>query len=313
MKNAPIWLVPSVIKEAESADVIQECFESEKIYCIRKISISLVGISLILLSAIYLDVTYDPPADLFYSIRGRGGLGISGLAYSFWLRQRHVTKQPDFLKYKLIFALFIFSCVTYQLKYSFDYANRARYVPAVFFVLGIYALRVGPTFSAIFFSIYTAIIFIFSYFQPENLTRDLNLIALVAISVFFLQSRIQHEARYFVGQWRARQILSNSANEAKISASAAYRELIKLVYPHVVEMVQAGKQIEETMPVGHSKAVSLCFDIAGSSSIVHEKYNAALQSFLAKLYKLMFLNYNGETLVANGYRIKDLGESYCQV
>jgi hypothetical protein len=50
-----------------------------------------------------------------------------------------------------------------------------------------------------------------------------------------------------------------------------YNQLSKLVYPHQLERIKLGDELENTMPLKEGKAVINVFDVQGSSDIKHER------------------------------------------
>src|SRR5690606_3157489 len=50
-----------------------------------------------------------------------------------------------------------------------------------------------------------------------------------------------------------------------------YAQLSKLVYPHQLEMIKSGDQLENTMPVEKGRAIINVFDVQRSSEIKHER------------------------------------------
>jgi hypothetical protein len=50
-----------------------------------------------------------------------------------------------------------------------------------------------------------------------------------------------------------------------------YKQLSKLVYPHQLQMIKLGEELELTMPLKEGKAIVNVFDVQKSSEIRHEK------------------------------------------
>jgi hypothetical protein len=90
----------------------------------------------------------------------------------------------------------------------------------------------------------------------------------------------------------------------------AYKELAKVVPPHVVKHIEQGLPLESSMPTGFGEAFVMSFDVIGSSTIKNPGYPAAMDRFMTQAYALMMENYNGRTLTANAYRIKDTGDGF---
>ena len=94
----------------------------------------------------------------------------------------------------------------------------------------------------------------------------------------------------------------------------AFKQLEKVFFSHQIKQIRSGRELEETMPTGPGEACVICFDIAGSSKIQHEKTKEFLQRVFRRCYELMHENYDAATLVANAYRIKEMGDGFiCSV
>ncbi len=90
----------------------------------------------------------------------------------------------------------------------------------------------------------------------------------------------------------------------------AYNELKKIVYPHQVEDVWNGKSLEDTMPVGRNHAYTLVFDVIASSKIALDNPRAFLSKVFHECSEAMMDQYDGKSLVANAYRVKELGDGF---
>lgn len=94
----------------------------------------------------------------------------------------------------------------------------------------------------------------------------------------------------------------------------AFKQLAKVFYPHQITRIRSGSDLEATMPVGDEEACVLCFDIVGSSAIRHEKAKAFFQSVFRHCNEVMNRSYDPQTLVANAYRVKEMGDGFiCSV
>lgn len=90
----------------------------------------------------------------------------------------------------------------------------------------------------------------------------------------------------------------------------AYGELTKLVYPHQVEQVQVGQQLEDTMPIGTSEGFSLCLDIIQSTKIKHPRFAAALRAFRGRALDLMMDGYTAQPLRSSAFRLQETGDGF---
>ncbi|MBY0372322.1 hypothetical protein K2X33_16700 [bacterium] len=307
--QAPFWLVPKSIRREANDGLLMEWIHEEQAYCSRKLALSAFFSAIAFAFCIYLDINYDPPASLEYALRGRGLIAAIFFTAAMILRWKPPQKWISaFMFQKLSFGIAVMAAVAYQFQYSEDYLNRARYLPPMIFVLGMYAGRVGPSFTALFSLVYAGVATYFNIHHPGHFQEDLNHFTIAVVGVFLFQNRIFYEARHFVSEWRERTRLATAEREAKILASHAYKELTKLVYPHVVDQIQSGRQIEQTMPSGSSRAAVLCLDVIDSSRIIHEEFPGAMERFQGAMYELMSRGYDAKTLTGTGYRVKDVGD-----
>jgi class 3 adenylate cyclase len=90
----------------------------------------------------------------------------------------------------------------------------------------------------------------------------------------------------------------------------AYSELKKIVYPHQVQRIWAGKSLDATMPLGRSEAFSLVFDVIGSSKLSMEDPRKFLSDVFSTCSAIMMEEYDGERLIANAYRVKEMGDGF---
>lgn len=94
----------------------------------------------------------------------------------------------------------------------------------------------------------------------------------------------------------------------------AYKELAKIVPPHVVRHIEGGHTLESSMPTGWASACVISFDIIGSSKVKHPLFARAVEELAIACYQIMLENYDEKALVANAYRIKDTGDGFlCSV
>ncbi len=94
----------------------------------------------------------------------------------------------------------------------------------------------------------------------------------------------------------------------------AYQELSKLVYPHQIALLKKGEILEHTMPVDHAEGVVLQFDIIDSSRLESSVAKAFFEKIFNRTNSIMMQNYDPDLLIANGFRIKELGDGFlCSV
>ncbi|NRA63373.1 MAG: hypothetical protein HRU19_02750 [Pseudobacteriovorax sp.] len=93
-----------------------------------------------------------------------------------------------------------------------------------------------------------------------------------------------------------------------------YSELAKLFFPHQLKMIESGKKIETTMPVGNGEALVIAFDVVGSSKIPHDEFASLMEDFSGKCRDLMMEGYCEDKLVSSGFMIKEMGDGFlCSV
>ena len=94
----------------------------------------------------------------------------------------------------------------------------------------------------------------------------------------------------------------------------AFRQMQKVFYPHQIQQIRSGVELELTMPTGSGEACVLCFDIVGSSRINHEKTKEFLRNVFRRCNEAMDEGYDPDRLVASGFRIKEMGDGFiCSV
>lgn len=93
-----------------------------------------------------------------------------------------------------------------------------------------------------------------------------------------------------------------------------FKEMEKLLYPHQIEQISAGHDLESTMPVGSSEAVILSFDVIGSSKVKDIAFEERYESFMVACRELMMDGYDGVYQRSRGYMIKEVGDGFvCSV
>lgn len=99
-----------------------------------------------------------------------------------------------------------------------------------------------------------------------------------------------------------------------LSSLHGYEQLTKIVFPHQIAGIKEGLNLEETMPTTPGEACVMSFDIIGSSRIQHEKAKEFFRSVFRRCNEIMMEGYDGESLRANAYRIKEMGDGFlCSV
>ena len=89
-----------------------------------------------------------------------------------------------------------------------------------------------------------------------------------------------------------------------------YNQLSKLVYPHQLERIKLGDELENTMPLKEGKGIVNVFDVQRSSEIRHERtqdfFGGVFQSFLQVCMK----GYEHAPLRSRAFRLKETGDGF---
>jgi hypothetical protein len=120
----------------------------------------------------------------------------------------------------------------------------------------------------------------------------------------YLQSRSATEREIFI-----KKLMEKEASKAH-----SYSQLEKIIYPHQIELIKNGSNLEHTMPTGQSEACVIAFDTVSSSKIDRSKARAFLNDTFALCYRDMLAGYNQKTMQASAYRLKEVGDGFfCSV
>ncbi len=166
---------------------------------------------------------------------------------------------------------------------------QAGYIPATFFALGWGVLVIGYGLNMV------AIYFV-------NIP-DLYLSAYVAYALESMLFAVALAYRTRDSEQRAVQ--------DKVHALA---QLEKVVYPHQMQQIKQGLELEGTMPPTSGHACVISFDIIGSSKIKHIRSKEFFRNVFTRCNEIMAEGYDGKKLRANAYRIKEMGDGFlCSV
>ncbi len=122
-----------------------------------------------------------------------------------------------------------------------------------------------------------------------------------------------------IGEWWRQERLRRRQESARADAiriaiqakqDHAFDQLKKIIYPHQLERIMDGQQLEQTMPVGKALAAVIAFDIVASSQVEHDTIQEFMRQLFARCHALMMKNYQPLTLEANAYRIKETGDGF---
>jgi hypothetical protein len=89
-----------------------------------------------------------------------------------------------------------------------------------------------------------------------------------------------------------------------------YNQLSKLVYPHQLEMIKAGDELEDTMPVEKGRAIINVFDVQRSSEIKHERTKSFFLDVFRNFFQICMLGYQHNPLKSRAFRLKETGDGF---
>jgi class 3 adenylate cyclase len=105
-----------------------------------------------------------------------------------------------------------------------------------------------------------------------------------------------------------------SEQKALRESEHAFNQLKKVFYPHQIDQIKSGIELEKTMPTGKGEAAVISFDIIESSKIQQPQAKAFIENSIKSCVSIISENYEPERLQANGYRIKEVGDGFlCSV
>ncbi|MDQ3232837.1 MAG: hypothetical protein M3Q07_13550, partial [Pseudobdellovibrionaceae bacterium] len=105
-----------------------------------------------------------------------------------------------------------------------------------------------------------------------------------------------------------------SEQRALRESEHAFNQLKKVFYPHQIEQIKGGVELEKTMPTGKGEAAVISFDIVESSKIQQPRAKAFIENSIKSCVSIISENYDPKQLRANGYRIKEVGDGFlCSV
>ncbi|SMF16727.1 adenylate/guanylate cyclase domain-containing protein [Pseudobacteriovorax antillogorgiicola] len=134
-----------------------------------------------------------------------------------------------------------------------------------------------------------------------SLFQQVSMSALTSISLGFFVNQILILA--FKGKFYLVSMSDSSRNHA-------YEQMKKLVYPHQLYLMQKKESLEATMPRGSAESCIISFDIQGSTAIGHIKNHEFFESVIHDCHTIMMENYDPDTLSANAYMIKEMGDGF---
>jgi len=89
-----------------------------------------------------------------------------------------------------------------------------------------------------------------------------------------------------------------------------YNQLSKLVYPHQLERIKLGDELENTMPLKEGKAIINVFDVQRSSEIKHEKTADFFMGLFQSFLEICMEGYEHNPLRSQAFRLKETGDGF---
>lgn len=89
-----------------------------------------------------------------------------------------------------------------------------------------------------------------------------------------------------------------------------YKQLSKLVYPHQLEQIKLGDELEHTMPLGEGRAIVNVFDVQRSSSIRHPKAQSFFEAVFRAFLDICMEGYEHNPLRSRAFRLKETGDGF---
>jgi hypothetical protein len=89
-----------------------------------------------------------------------------------------------------------------------------------------------------------------------------------------------------------------------------YNQLSKLVYPHQLERIKLGDELENTMPLKEGKAIINVFDVQRSSEIRHERTADFFMGLFQSFLQICMEGYEHNPLRSQAFRLKETGDGF---
>ena len=89
-----------------------------------------------------------------------------------------------------------------------------------------------------------------------------------------------------------------------------HNQLSKLVYPHQLERIKLGDELEHTMPLKEGKAIINVFDVQRSSEIRHERTQDFFIGVFEAFMAICMRGYEHNPLRSRAFRLKETGDGF---
>ena len=111
----------------------------------------------------------------------------------------------------------------------------------------------------------------------------------------------------FFEKIRARFYLKSTDADAR---QHLYNQLSKLVYPHQLERIKLGDELENTMPLKEGKAIVNVFDVQRSGEIRHERTQEFFMGVFQSFLQICMKGYEHNPLRSRAFRLKETGDGF---
>lgn len=92
------------------------------------------------------------------------------------------------------------------------------------------------------------------------------------------------------------------------------RQMQKILYPHQLEMIGSGQELESTMPVSEGQGCCLIFQINDSAAVKHEKAQNVFREMFSDFSQMILTTYQGQGpktgLSSEAYRVSEFGDKF---
>ena len=129
----------------------------------------------------------------------------------------------------------------------------------------------------------------------------------MALLSFALADRVRH--LMFIRNQERDLYIQNLMKKDK-ETQHSYNQLAKIVFPHQISLMKRGLTLEETMPTGSSEATVIVFDIIDSTNFQAPDKQQFFQRVFLSCYQRMMKRYDEQSMNAEGYRLKELGDGF---
>lgn len=158
--------------------------------------------------------------------------------------------------------------------------------------------------------------FVFTVLRNAAFATVFGLLLFYVDYDFFVANYIQLVQGFFAGiimSWifyeteRTRFYLKSTDADTR---QHLYNQLSKLVYPHQLERIKLGDQLENTMPLKEGKGIINVFDVQKSSEIRHEKTQDFFMSVFQSFLQICMKGYEHNPLRSQAFRLKETGDGF---